>query len=109
MSRFCGLTRKHPSVESSTIIPPRLPNWVLRYSPRPGQWTKILPQPDFNLRTHSSAIEEPAPRYAAQVAYDPSSKTVFLHGGNAGPLEGADAEGAPEKRLDDLWAMTLVR
>lgn len=30
------------------------------------------------------AVEEPQPRYAHQVVYEEGSKTVFLHGGNAG-------------------------
>jgi hypothetical protein len=70
------------------------------------------------------------------VVYDPTRRTVFLHGGNAGivhtsrspgnsteddegeedgdvrMLEGRpemDREGAKERRLDDFWCMTLRR
>jgi muskelin len=81
--------------------------------------------------------EEPQPRYAHQVVYDEGSKTVFLHGGNAGlgsggedgmeraseqedqeekPEEdgerarsGRDGYGQKERRLDDFWSMTLNR
>lgn len=67
------------------------------------------------------------------MVYDPNTKTVFMHGGNAGIIgamersgsknhgEDADGEGAAgvidvdgreggkEKRLDDFWSMTLRR
>jgi hypothetical protein len=41
-------------------------------------------------------IEEPVPRYAHQVVYDHNTRTVFMHGGNAGQ------SGAGMERRD--WA-----
>lgn len=113
-SRFCGMTRKYPAAETSSVLSARQQNWLLRYTPRPGQWSKILPQSDVvstPYGMHHITVEEPVPRYAAQVAYDSSSKMVYLHGGNAGPLVLGEAEagGMQEKRLNDFWSMTLVR
>lgn len=81
-------------------------------------------------------MEEPLPRYAHQVVYDEGTKTVYMHGGNAGLGSGNDegmerggdgsfsgelgtteeerkARGAEpgtgERRLDDFWSMTLSR
>ena len=55
-----------------------LSNWIYRYGTRPGKWTQILRQPD------RPASEMPLPRFAHQVAYTPFTRSVFLHGGNAG-------------------------
>lgn len=72
-------------------------------------------QPD---RPHS---EMPVPRFAHQVVYSPNTKSVFLHGGNAGegdgPIgdgarsaeEGKEGSTAKERRLDDFWRMELKR
>lgn len=84
-------------------------------------------------------VEKPAGRYAHQVVYDPTTKTTYMHGGNASlerevdedgnnppPDSGATTEARPEEpaerqemstepdgvrdiRLDDLWQMTLIR
>lgn len=114
---FCGLTRQQPA-GSITVLQTKLPNWVYRYHPRPGKWTRILPEADYSARDrseHMPVIEEPCPRYASQVVYDPTTRTVYMHGGNAGPSgafeKGLEAEGdeSDGKRLDDFWQMTLVR
>ena len=81
----------------------------------------------------------PVPRFAHQVVYNPSTRTVFIHGGNAGGptafdpsktlhLGGRNADGdfggnattsatdseeqdgkAKGMRLDDFWKMELKR
>ncbi|KAJ7451722.1 Muskelin N-terminus-domain-containing protein [Mycena galericulata] len=85
---------------------------IFRYSPPPGRWDLVLPAPG------SPPPEEPQPRFAHQVVYDPTTRTIFMHGGNAGIKaateddEGAMVdEGVQEKdrRLDDFWQMTLLR
>lgn len=71
--------------------------------------------------------ERPQPRYAHQVVYNRRTKTLFVHGGNAGLVkfqasgateggqetDNAGRDGEPEepkeKRLDDFWRMQLVR
>lgn len=105
-----------------------LSNWVYRYATRPGKWTQILRHPDRR------ASESPLPRFAHQVTYNPFTRSVFLHGGNAGSLnetikgagvkegkdldgDGLEAEdgrqtavaGIKERRLDDFWRMELRR
>jgi hypothetical protein len=84
--RFCGLTRNQ-QVGSETVLQSKAPNWVYRYDTRPGKWTQILPEREEGGRT----VEEPLPRYAHQVVYDPNTKMVFMHGGNAG-IGGAGME-----------------
>lgn len=57
------------------------------------------------------------PRYAHQMVYDPNSKTIFMHGGNAGFVGAMEYGGGEdgqdvfqkESRLDDFWRMTLMR
>lgn len=127
LRRFCGLTRN--SHAGSTTLQSESPNWVYRYEPRPGKWTQILPQSESMTPELGSShiFEQPLPRYAHQVVYNPNTKTVYLHGGNAGLLgmlgrdrnRNAEADGdeqveeraanAKEKRLDDCWQMSLVR
>ena len=59
----------------------------------------------------------PRARCAHQVVYDTTTKTVYMHGGNAGiTASGVDAAIAKaelprreETRLDDFWSMTLER
>ncbi|KAF8893559.1 Muskelin N-terminus-domain-containing protein [Infundibulicybe gibba] len=106
---FCGLTRA-PQLAARTALPSEILNWVYRYHPRPGRWTQILPEADPTL------APEPVPRYAHQVVYNPRTRSVFMHGGNAGEVElqnGGDVpreeEGGRAKRLDDFWHMTLKR
>lgn len=85
------------------------------------------------------ALKMPVARYAHQVVYDSTTKTTFIHGGNASlerevddegnvPLAdsgsaleartdatsdrvepSASADAARDTRLDDLWKMTLAR
>ncbi|KDR67554.1 hypothetical protein GALMADRAFT_258218 [Galerina marginata CBS 339.88] len=118
---FCGLTRNTTNSPRNTLRA-YLSNWIYRYNPRPGKWMQILHQPD---RTPSEA---PMPRFAHQVVYNPYTKAIFLHGGNAGGLPPGDsakdrreADGeavvvdsgeeppAKERRLDDFWRMELKR
>ena len=59
-------------------------------------------------------VEEPLPRYAHQVVYNPRTKIVFMHGGNAGLVgqqleRGREDDSAKERRLDDFWQMSLIR
>jgi hypothetical protein len=81
------------------------------------------------LQEPGKAIAEmPQPRFAHQVVYNPNTKSVFLHGGNAGGAPASDGERAgraadgeaivvdgiedgplKEKRLDDFWRMELRR
>lgn len=56
----------------------------------------------------------PRARCAHQVVYDTTTKTAYMHGGNAGISAGrSDASrsnsDASETRLDDFWSMTLKR
>ncbi|KAJ2948603.1 hypothetical protein O0L34_g7858 [Tuta absoluta] len=46
---------------------------------------------------------EPRPRFAHQLVLDPVTKIHYLFGGNPGN------QGSPRLRLDDLWALQLVR
>ncbi|KIY47271.1 hypothetical protein FISHEDRAFT_45639 [Fistulina hepatica ATCC 64428] len=70
--------------------------YIYRYSTSPGRWCRIL-----------SDTEQPDPRLAHQVVYDSTTRTFFLHGGNAG--NGDDQIVPSDKRLDDLWSMTPIR
>ncbi|KAF8971232.1 Muskelin N-terminus-domain-containing protein [Flammula alnicola] len=124
---FCGLTRS-PTTGPQNTLRAYLSNWVYRYDTRPGKWMQILRQPD------RPPSELPLPRFAHQVVYNPSTKSVFLHGGNAGGAPVADggraareadeeaiavdsgdegkdgpAAGTKERRLDDFWRMELKR
>ncbi|KAI0049849.1 hypothetical protein FA95DRAFT_1537340 [Auriscalpium vulgare] len=110
---FCGLTRTRPNPL------PRLygSNFVYRYDTRPGTWMKMLPEEPGHATPHEREVQQPRTRYAHQVVYDARTKTVYLHGGNAGRLletgeldEGQSADDAlAEHRLDDFWSMCLVR
>jgi len=128
---FCGLTRTTiacpaysplPAGSSqAAVLKDRLHNWVYRYDTRPGRWTQILRMAD------RPATERPMPRFAHQVVYNPRTKEVFLHGGNAGisrermqdePDAGASGHAEEEEarngsegkdRLDDFWKMELKR
>ncbi|KAK0240471.1 Muskelin N-terminus-domain-containing protein [Armillaria nabsnona] len=111
---FCGLTRA-PHAGSLTVLPSEPTNWIFRYHSQPGRWVKVLPEQQERKSRHP--CQEPVPRYAHQVVYDPNTKTVFMHGGNAGitgamerAVDGEDKqEGGKEVRLDDFWRMNLVR
>ena len=118
---FCGLTKtSHTSIQST--LGTHLSNWVFRYDTHPGKWMPILGRPDKEV------AETPQARFAHQVVYNPKTKTIFLHGGNAGgapPVDagrsgretdgdaiivdaGEDSAGTKE-RLDDFWRMELKR
>lgn len=140
---FCGLTRTQ-QLGALTVLRSDSPNWVYRYGARPGKWTQILPDiprapVDGSNEEEEDIItvEEPQPRYAHQVVYDEGSKTIFMHGGNAGlgisndggmektgvrddgettaeedrdrPSDEREEHDPKERRLDDFWSMTLNR
>jgi muskelin len=116
-----------------TILDNETPYWIYRYDrpERPGKWVKMVPT--------ESPTEIPVARWAHQVVYNPVTKVVYMHGGNA-RLEGeieADVEMPPQDtapvpearldepaattetieevddakstRLDDFWKMSLIR
>ena len=81
--------------------------------------------PDSDSRV---GVDMPIPRFAHQVVYNPNTKAIYLHGGNAGwehwvsdtdAGEGHASTGGDEsaghvkvlkeKRLDDFWRMELKR
>jgi len=130
IARFCGLTRTFPSVGQNTLRG-YFSNWTYRYEKSPGKWHHIVHPPETPLH------HMPVPRFAHQVVYNPSRRTVFIHGGNAGgptafdpsktlQLGGRNADGdfganatateaedqdgkAKGMRLDDFWKMELKR
>ena len=89
INSFCGLTRNTSTGTRNTLHAylSNLSNWVYRYGTRPGKWTQILRQPD------RPASETPLPRFAHQVAYTPFTRSVFLHGGNAGNFNESGSSG----------------
>ncbi|KAJ7680656.1 Muskelin N-terminus-domain-containing protein [Mycena polygramma] len=95
---FSGLSHPEKTLEPSTTR-------ILRYHPPPGKWDLVLPMDGAERNV-------PAPRFAHQVVYDPTTKTFFMHGGNGG-LPGDDTmvqeDVETDRRLDDLWQMTLLR
>ncbi|KAF8199760.1 Muskelin N-terminus-domain-containing protein [Mycena galopus ATCC 62051] len=103
---FSGLVH-----EVSRLQPQESSTRIFRYHPPPGKWDIVLPV--------SGAEKDPAPmpRFAHQVVYDPTTKTVFMHGGNAGLREKGGVDGDAmvdddeerDQRLDDFWQMTLMR
>ncbi|XP_059059021.1 muskelin [Achroia grisella] len=54
-------------------------------------------------RNDCISANEPRPRFAHQLVYDPVRKIHYLFGGNPGN------QSNPRLRLDDLWALRLVR
>ncbi|XP_075981320.1 muskelin 1 isoform X2 [Anticarsia gemmatalis] len=68
--------------------------WV--FSLRRLTWTCVY-------RNDSVAPNEPRPRFAHQLVYDPVTKIHYLFGGNPGN------QSSPRVRLDDLWALRLAR
>ncbi|EKM48670.1 uncharacterized protein PHACADRAFT_108484, partial [Phanerochaete carnosa HHB-10118-sp] len=131
---FCGLTRNRSHTD--IVLESDSPYWIYRYErpERPGKWTKIL------LAEGSSPMSPtitPLARYAHQVVYDPTTRTAYMHGGNA-CLEPTSEDGQPrlssvratagsgnrvaseeriedvgmghsKDRLDDFWKMSLIR
>ncbi|KAF9010759.1 Muskelin N-terminus-domain-containing protein [Cyathus striatus] len=122
---FCGLTQGIGG-ETQNILRSYSNNWVYRYHSRPGQWVPILREPEH---TTSARIQLPVPRFAHQVVYNPKTRSVYMHGGNAGGLGVIESNGvrypdgdAPndedgtvktpgsqERRLDDFWRMDMRR
>ncbi|KAI9062824.1 hypothetical protein FKP32DRAFT_1572733 [Trametes sanguinea] len=119
---FGGLTRTRQS--TLPVLESESPYWVYRYDRADirGKWSKLVPDKDAESGW-------PQPRYAHQVVYDSTSKTVYMHGGNGGlesdytPSESDARNGAPSgegqaepsspepdmKRLDDFWRLDIIR
>ncbi|VDC07695.1 unnamed protein product [Peniophora sp. CBMAI 1063] len=100
---LCGLTRNRaqPTRTESTT-------WLYKYDEQPGKWAHIL----VEAGSGSERSPQPRTRYGHQIVYDSRTKTVYLHGGNAGPVEdegNEEVETVAERRLDDLWCMMLKR
>ncbi|KAL1672146.1 Muskelin N-terminus-domain-containing protein [Schizophyllum commune] len=140
---LCGLVRPQNTQGGQTILQNTSPYYVYHYGSRAGKWTRILPPllPDTSSTSSSPELEaepqEPIPRYAHQLVYDASTRTLYMHGGNGSTAnaarttleqleadskqdsEGGDENVAPgqeragevekEKRLDDFWSMRLER
>ncbi|KAJ3515933.1 hypothetical protein NMY22_g14321 [Coprinellus aureogranulatus] len=85
---FCGLTRNPAGPSKNTVLRSSTSNWVFRYDSKPGRW--------FRLEKHPNSPPEqiPMPRFAHQAVYHPDTKKVFLHGGNAGGIGGAEGTGS---------------
>ncbi|TFY80985.1 hypothetical protein EWM64_g3025 [Hericium alpestre] len=110
---FCGLTRGAQSPLPRLDLPAT--SWICRYGDPSHPWTKILPEEPGD-GDGPAQIQQPRARYAHQVVYDSRSKTVYLHGGNAGRLlengeldENPSGDSSVEQRLDDFWCMKLKR
>jgi hypothetical protein len=60
-------------------------------------------------------VEEPCPRYAHEVVYNPKTKLVHLFGGNASmdDLNEDDSMGEPAsngiRKMNDFWKMEICR
>ena len=137
---LCGLVRPQNTQGGQTILQNTSPYYVYHYGSRAGKWTRILPPllPDTSSSPEpESEPQEPIPRYAHQLVYDASTRTLYMHGGNGSTAnaarttleqleadskqdsEGGDENVAPgqeragevekEKRLDDFWSMRLER
>ncbi|TRM70103.1 Muskelin N-terminus-domain-containing protein [Schizophyllum amplum] len=133
---ICGLVRPHNSQGSQTVLSTSSPYYVYHYGSRAGRWTRILPPLARSTSEGDVAAQEPIPRYAHQLVYDASTRTIYMHGGNGSPStaatnpeqqeadnihasEGGDVvddgennserDREKEKRLDDFWSMKLVR
>lgn len=106
-----GLTKAipmlSPSHPSKAVLKERMHNWVYKYNSRPGKWTQIVKIPD------QPTSQRPMPRFAHQVGYNPKTKAIYMHGGNAGESNTENEEvrdGVGSKgRLDDFWKMELKR
>ncbi|KAG7098462.1 hypothetical protein E1B28_000408 [Marasmius oreades] len=111
---FNGLTRA-PTSGSLTFLPPNSPCWVYRYRDRPGKWLRVLHGPTGSPINDD---EIPVSRFAQEVVYDPTTSSIYFHGGNtgtSGPLGKAfekdnekEVTGS-EERLGDFWEMKLQR
>lgn len=84
--RFCGLTRNLAGSSKNTVLRSSPSNWTFRYDSKPGKWYQIQRHPD------SPPNDVPVPRFAHQAVYHAPTRTVFLHGGNAGGLSALERE-----------------
>jgi hypothetical protein len=71
--------------------------WIYNLNHR--KWTRIYSSDSSS--TTSDTLDEPCPRFAHQLVYDPVTKTHYLFGGNPGE------SGNPRRRLGDFWALKL--
>lgn len=105
-----GLTRKLADQRSPLSLQCEMTHWVYRYDTQPGKWSKVLLEPPSGCSSGSSnsptqgssnhpsspdADAVPRPRYAYQVVYNPRTKAVFIHGGNAGKTDSARMGAGP--------------
>jgi hypothetical protein len=84
--RFCGLTRNPAGSSKNSVLRSSPCNWIFRYDSKPGKWYQI------NRHLDSPPDEVPVPRFAHQAVYHAPTRTVFLHGGNAGGLSALESE-----------------
>lgn len=77
--------------------------WV--YSIAKNKWTCIYQNENLGADYWERMSDvEPCPRFAHQLAYDYSSGTHHMFGGNPG-----DGNGNTNRRLDDFWELSLER
>ncbi|CAL1706336.1 unnamed protein product [Somion occarium] len=81
---LCGLTKGPPGALS--VLEKDSPYWIYRYKrpDQPGKWTKILSLSSPPNKPEPTVGPAPLPRYAHQAVYDNETKTIYMHGGNAG-------------------------
>lgn len=76
--------------------------WV--YSTNRKKWTKIYENENVGSDYWAAmGHQEPRPRFAHQLVYDPKRKCQYLFGGNPGETS------QPNLRLDDFWELFLTR
>ncbi|KAJ7130841.1 Muskelin N-terminus-domain-containing protein [Mycena crocata] len=106
---FAGLAN------DATILSVNSSTRIFRYNPPPGSWDLVLPAPSGG--PSAPPLDEPPPRFAHQVVYDATTRTIFMHGGNAGIPDTKEEDDSAmvdegdekDRRLDDFWQMTLLR
>eukprot|EP00834_Sanchytrium_tribonematis_P001865 NODE_49_length_31687_cov_0.791123.p7 type:complete len:627 gc:universal NODE_49_length_31687_cov_0.791123:15432-17312(+) len=83
--------------------------WRMIFQNSPSDSLQLPSTPDSELSSPTSPVlnhefdDEPVPRYAHQLAYDPLTKLHYLFGGNPGSV------GNPRERLNDFWGLQLNR
>ncbi|KAF8634267.1 hypothetical protein AX17_004224 [Amanita inopinata Kibby_2008] len=111
-----GLTGKRGEKSKIAHLRAEVSYWVYRYGSRPGKWSKVLLEPPpgtsqgeqtVATKTTCTKVDEdslpppgsdgkadvkPKSRYAYQVVYNPRTKSIFMHGGNAGKAEGVGGD-----------------
>ncbi|KAJ3357343.1 Muskelin 1, intracellular mediator containing kelch motif [Kappamyces sp. JEL0680] len=76
--------------------------WV--YSIKKNKWLKVYENENVGADYWSQmGHQEPRPRFAHQLVYDPIRKCQYLFGGNPGETN------HPNLRLDDFWELFLTR